>query len=84
MFIFHGTQDTNLQLICRIRNVPKEGVVVSTQDVLEYTDVRFEQLAETRRLLLMTEPPEETKKAGDAVEVEDEEMEDSGRGGFGF
>ena len=82
IFLFQGTQDTNLQLICRIRNVPKTGEVGAPgqlEEELEYTDVRFEQLAETRRLLLMTEPPEETSKNGAAgVGGEDEDDDDMG------
>lgn len=55
LFIFSGTSDTNLQLVCRVRNVKYAGGATE----LPYTDTKFEQLAETRRLLLMTEPPEE-------------------------
>ena len=48
LFIFHGTSDTNMQLICRIRNHKYTG----GSNELPYTDTKFEQLAETRRLLL--------------------------------
>ncbi|CAD7944991.1 unnamed protein product, partial [Amoebophrya sp. A25] len=62
VFIFHGTSDTNLQLVCRMPGNP---------------DVRFEQLAETRRLLLMTEPPpEEAESTG----IKTGALEDGGVG----
>jgi hypothetical protein len=66
LFIFQGTGDTNQQLICRVRNVKYSGGATE----VPYTDTKFEQLAETRRLLLMTEPPDD-----DAATLEKRERE---------
>ena len=62
LFIFQGTSDTNLQLVCRIKNLKFQG----GSNELPYTDTKFEQLAETRRLLLMTEAPEDDATEGKA------------------
>ncbi|CAD7957434.1 unnamed protein product [Amoebophrya sp. A120] len=76
-FVFHGTADTNYQLVCR-RTLEIAGGMIENVD-----EMKFEQLAEMRRLLLMTDPQEDEEQnkpsatAGADTDAEmDEEMPD--------